>query len=176
MKYLYTPQLVLKKRQNVILAGFLLSVFVMCLTAWFLATKTLYATQTTLWNSTNISAGTTATTTSNGTVRLAITETVGDASNDAFIFGDFASDSSAMSALSEGQGVEINQGYAYTTDSTPELEHSAVNHSFLNDELLYISTGDGLSIINTQGTVDPGDDTLVTRYHTGSTLLYLEAS
>jgi hypothetical protein len=56
----------------------------------------------------------------------------------------------------------------YHTGSTPALAHNYVYHTALHDDVLYISTAAGLSVINTQGTVNPTDDTLVTRYHTGS--------
>ena len=57
----------------------------------------------------------------------------------------------------------------YNTGSTPALATDAVVHTFMNNNLLYISTSEsGLYVINTQGTTDPGDDVLVTRYYTGS--------
>jgi hypothetical protein len=56
----------------------------------------------------------------------------------------------------------------YHTGSTPALGHNLVYHTFLQGTLLYVGTLGGLSVINTQGTLDPLDDTLVTRYYTGS--------
>ena len=71
-------------------------------------------------------------------------------------------------AVIEDGGLEMNRGWVYTNVTDPVLVGNA-DHIFRNNNLLYVSTNGGLSVINTQGTVDPGDDTLVTRYHTGST-------
>ncbi len=60
----------------------------------------------------------------------------------------------------------------YTTATTPALPSNNIQHSFLDTTtgLLYVSTsGGGLSVINTQGTVDPADDTLVITYTTATT-------
>jgi hypothetical protein len=59
----------------------------------------------------------------------------------------------------------------YDTNVMPLIDNW-VNQSFLDTDhnLLYVSGyGGGLSVINTQGTVDPADDTFVTRYNTTST-------
>ena len=60
----------------------------------------------------------------------------------------------------------------YTTTSTPAINDNIVNHSFLDasSSLLYVSTGEGgVSVIDTKGTKDPTDDTLVRTYTTTST-------
>ena len=60
----------------------------------------------------------------------------------------------------------------YTISSTPAIGDDNVIHSWLdsNTDLLYISTfGGGLSVIDTQGTADPSDDTLVITYTTSTT-------
>ena len=62
----------------------------------------------------------------------------------------------------------------YTTSTAPALGNNNVNHSWLDstNNLLYVSSswdnGGGLTVINTQGTTDPSDDTLLTRYTTSS--------
>ena len=59
----------------------------------------------------------------------------------------------------------------YTTTTTPNLANNNIHHSFLDttNNLLYASTYSGLSVINTQGTIDPADDTLVKTYTTTTT-------
>ncbi len=58
----------------------------------------------------------------------------------------------------------------YSTESTPALPGNMIHNSFLKNDLLYISIdGQGLSVINTQGTVSPSDDVLVTTYTTTTT-------
>ncbi|MDP1846114.1 MAG: kelch repeat-containing protein, partial [Candidatus Moranbacteria bacterium] len=54
--------------------------------------------------------------------------------------------------------------------TTPAIGNNYVRHSFLDSthNLLYVSTYGGLSVINTQGTVDPADDTLVKTYTTST--------
>jgi|GEM_PF-3677253 len=61
----------------------------------------------------------------------------------------------------------------YSSTSSPAIVDNQVNHAFLDSahNLLYVSTGNllgGLSVINTQGTVNPDDDTLVTTYSSTS--------
>jgi hypothetical protein len=59
----------------------------------------------------------------------------------------------------------------YTTATIPAIGNNAVLHSFFDPttHLLYVSTDSGLSVIDTQGTTDPGDDTFVTTYTTATT-------
>jgi peptidoglycan hydrolase-like protein with peptidoglycan-binding domain len=83
-----------------------------------------------------------------------------------------------ITQIADGE-VIINQGYTYTTSATPAIGNNRVEYSFLDTSLdsithiahnlLYIGTwGGGLSVINTQGTVDLADDTLVATYTTDS--------
>ena len=111
-----------------------------------------------------------ATTTGN-TVTLAhdMTGAVTDTTYDDFRMGNTAYDGFSMTAVAESGEVGINQGWVYGVNTLPALESSFVQHSFIDNNLLYVSTYGGLSVINTEGTVDPVDDTLVTRYYTGST-------
>jgi hypothetical protein len=57
----------------------------------------------------------------------------------------------------------------YSTSSTPAIAGNSVYHSHLSGDLLYVSTSSGLSVIDTKGTPDPSDDTLVITYTTTST-------
>lgn len=67
--------------------------------------------------------------------------------------------------------VQINKGYIYSTSTNPSIANNRVIHSFLDssDNLLYVSTDFGLSIINTNGTTIPSDDTFVMTYNKRST-------
>ena len=82
-------------------------------------------------------------------------------------------DSFSQSAVSEENGGEIiiNQGYTYTPSTSPAIGSNYVLHSFLDSarNLLYVSTPGGLTVLNTQGTADPADDTLVKTYTTSTT-------
>ncbi|MEA3323139.1 MAG: SBBP repeat-containing protein [Patescibacteria group bacterium] len=77
---------------------------------------------------------------------------------------------SAVDNQDDGE-VIINQGWTYTSETSPGSISDSIIHSFvdINNKLIYISTYSGLSVINTQGTIDPSDDTLVTTYNTTST-------
>ena len=90
-----------------------------------------------------------------------------------FDLGHSPVDSFNQSAVSETDNGEviINQGYAYNTETNPAIGDNDVYHSFLDSahNLLYVSTYVGLSVINTQGTIDPADDTLVKTYTTATT-------
>nr|MBP9752175.1 hypothetical protein [Candidatus Moranbacteria bacterium] len=57
----------------------------------------------------------------------------------------------------------------YTTATTPAIGNNYVRRSSLQNDLLYVSTNSGLSVIDTKGTTDSADDTLVTTYTTTST-------
>ena len=58
----------------------------------------------------------------------------------------------------------------YSTASAPPLLTDTVYGTFLTNNLLYVSTYVGLTVIDTRGTfTDASDDTLVTRYSTSST-------
>jgi hypothetical protein len=59
----------------------------------------------------------------------------------------------------------------YTTSTSPAILNNRVEHAFIDYDrnLLYVDTWSGLSVINTQGTIDPSDDTLVITYTTSST-------
>lgn len=61
----------------------------------------------------------------------------------------------------------------YADTSTPAIGSASVHYAFLDDtrNLLYICTrgSGGLSVVNTQGTIDPTDDVLVKTYNTTST-------
>jgi hypothetical protein len=58
----------------------------------------------------------------------------------------------------------------YSTASTPALPSNVVRNIFLSGDVLYIGTnGDGLTVIDTNGTGAFGDDTLVGTYSTLST-------
>jgi N-acetylneuraminic acid mutarotase len=58
----------------------------------------------------------------------------------------------------------------YSTASTPAIANNLVFHSWLDtaNNLLYVSTGGGLSVINTKGTATISDDTLAITYSTAS--------
>jgi len=58
----------------------------------------------------------------------------------------------------------------YNTASSPAITSNYVLNSFLDSarNLLYVGTQGGLSVIDTRGTVDPADDTLVTTYNSTS--------
>jgi hypothetical protein len=57
----------------------------------------------------------------------------------------------------------------YNSSSTPPIGGNNVLHSHLSDNLLYVSTQAGLSVIDTKGTPDPSDDTLLITYNHAST-------
>lgn len=59
----------------------------------------------------------------------------------------------------------------YSTTSTPAIASNEINSSYLDTQRnrLYVSTGNGLSVIDTKGTVDPADDVLIKTYRTSST-------
>ncbi len=97
-----------------------------------------------------------------------------DTTKSQFDEGDNLADSLGATSVSENGGGEvvINQGWSYAMETDPAVGNNHVYHSFLDEtnNLLYASTyGGGLSVINTQGTVSPADDTLVTTYTTSST-------
>ncbi|MDP1846057.1 MAG: hypothetical protein Q8L09_04980 [Candidatus Moranbacteria bacterium] len=100
------------------------------------------------------------------------TESVEDTSDGDFNAGDIQSDM-YMSSVSPDNGgkVIINQGYVYNQDTSPAIGNNNVLSSFLDSahNLVYVSTQGGLSVLNTQGTVDPADDTLVKTYTTSTT-------
>jgi hypothetical protein len=52
----------------------------------------------------------------------------------------------------------------YRTDTSPAIVNNIVYSAFLDNELLYVNTPSGISVINTYGTVTLDDDTLVTHY------------
>ncbi|MEI7749687.1 MAG: hypothetical protein WCJ25_01645, partial [Candidatus Moraniibacteriota bacterium] len=66
-----------------------------------------------------------------------------------------------------GGEVGLNQGWTYSTFSSPAIANDSVNHSFLDPatKYLYVSTDSGLSVIDTTKT---GNDALVMKYSTDS--------
>ena len=57
----------------------------------------------------------------------------------------------------------------YYTGSTPALVNNGVEDTFVSGNLLYVSTFGGLSVIDTQGTVTPTDDSALGTYSKTST-------
>ena len=101
------------------------------------------------------------------------TESQEDTSESDFGLGNTKSDTS-MSFVSpeDGGKVVVNQGYIYSSDTSPKLESNYVYNSFIDSahNLLYLSTyRGGLAVVDTKGTNDPADDTLVTTYTDSST-------
>ncbi|MEI6649922.1 MAG: Ig-like domain-containing protein [Candidatus Moraniibacteriota bacterium] len=71
----------------------------------------------------------------------------------------------------DGGEVSLGRGWTYSLASTPAISDNSVRHSFFDSGMhaLFVATSSGLSVIDTKGTVDPADDTLVTTYTTTST-------
>ena len=156
MTSLFTPRYIILRERRAKLALFL--VIVATPLILFNLTLGVYASETTTYDL------------SSNPVTLPLTASTSDETFDDFNLGNNLSDPFAMTAFLPDGGVEINQGYAYTTETSPGLVSGTVQHTFLSNDLLYVSTyGGGLSVIDTKSTTDPGDDTLITRYHTGST-------
>lgn len=86
----------------------------------------------------------------------------------------YISTSSGLSVINTHNTVDPSDDTIHTDyyfDSNVPIESDYIYHSFLDDtnHLLYISTDNGLWVINNQGTVDPSDDTLEASYSTTST-------
>ena len=92
-----------------------------------------------------------------------------DTTEDDFDKGNIGIDTKTQ-VLSTNQ-VSLNKGYSYSTLSTPAIANYYIyGGSWLDTttNYLYVGTDDGLSVINTQGTTDVSDDTLVITYNTSS--------
>jgi hypothetical protein len=135
--------------------------------------STTFATQTTTWQGSDLALGSTADTFHDDvsdTITLALENPVTDTSVEDFRRGYTDPASIGTHAVSDDGAITLNQGWRYGVFTNPALASSYVYHSFLSGGLLYINTNSGLSVIDTNNTPDnPSDDTLVTRYHTGST-------
>jgi hypothetical protein len=101
-------------------------------------------------------------------ITIPVTASTSDSNISDFRIGNNLPVPSAMTAFLPTGGVAINQGSSYTTFSSPEIGSSEVRHTFFQNNILYVSTAEGLSVIDTKSTFDTSDDELVTRYHTGS--------
>jgi hypothetical protein len=64
----------------------------------------------------------------------------------------------------------------YTTASSPAIAHNSVSELVVEDGVLYIGNTNGLSIIDTQGTVAPGDDVLLITYSESSSPALLDSN
>ena len=170
MNSLFTPYRIVLKEKRQRLALLLIILFVP--TILFNFTVGVYASGEYVWDAgTTLTNGTNASTTvSADGVSLAYTSSTSDRTYGDFILGNNTSAGFAMSAYRPEGGVESNQGYVYTTDTPLALSDNSLAHTFLENNLLYISSYQGgLSVIDTKGTLDPGDDTLVAHYDTSST-------
>ena len=168
MPHPFTPQSIIRQRRYQVLAGLLVLVIVAVSTNALFLPNSSSATTTTDWQGSGLDNGSHNQTMLNGAdeVSLAVEGSVTDDDLEAFLSGYNLSNPFAMTAWSpENEGIEINQGYAYPQGLDPGGSYS----SFLDNNLLYLSTNEGVWVINTQGTVDPNDDVLVVVYDTSST-------
>ena len=170
MKSAFTPALIYRKHRRKAQALFL--VFALTPLVIYQSTINVSATDTTTWNSTNFAGGTKVNTeVKGGAISLPVTASTTDSNYNDFNYGDVNTNPFALVENLLGAGLEINQGYSYTNFTKLALPSKVVHHSFLNNGFLYVSTGNGLAVVDTKGTIDPSDDTLVTIYDSGSTPL-----
>ncbi|MEY3783795.1 MAG: hypothetical protein RLZZ230_117 [Candidatus Parcubacteria bacterium] len=178
MYFSYVPKTVTKKLRYQFLAGLLLTAVIGVSSYQLTLPNTSHAAQTYSWDTaSNFASGTNSRTSATqfpGDVTLAnkagaYTESTKEEFEKG---GTKPLDELSITGIVDKNGGEValGQEYRYTTATTPALGNNYVLHSFLANNLLYVSTwGGGLTVINTQGTVDPADDTLVQTYTTATT-------
>ena len=163
MKPSFTPSLIYRKQSRKMKA--LLLTLTLTPLVIYQLTLNATATDTTTWNSTNFAGGTKVNTeVKDGKVGLFAAQTT-DTTIDDFSFGNKFS----TTVLLENGDIEINQGYAYDTNSNPALQSNSTVDTFISGDFVYVSTRKGLHVIDTKGTIDPSDDTLAALYNSAST-------
>jgi hypothetical protein len=162
----FTPAYVIKKHRHK--AQALILVVALTPLVFFNLTRHATATTTTTWNTANFSEGTYDDVMAvSDAITLTRPASTTDDFNAGYILGTTMPETLSMTRFGDN-GLEINQGYSYSEHTEPVVIGHA-GEQIMYGNLLYISTYNaGLSVINTQGTVSAADDTLVTRYHTGS--------